>query len=79
MGPDQIHVDEEGWAMKLLRTIPGFKFPGDWLPMLEAEWYAKSNLSEDGTIEDNDLETSKLVITPDGASFKDWAENPGAD
>ena len=47
--------------------------------MFEAEWYANSKPLKDGTIDDYDPETSKLVMTPDGASFKDWAENPRVD
>lgn len=44
VGPDQIHANEEGWAIKLLPNMPKLKFPEDWLSMFYVEWYANFKL-----------------------------------
>lgn len=70
-----IDFNDDHFVLDVFCYCPDLDFPAEWLKALYPKWNERLHDYVDGEIY-YDPEINLYPVTPDGASLKDWVENP---
>lgn len=71
-----IDITKNGWVLDVIRLCPDFTFPSEWLAAFKDERVATFAKLYRNEIRYDPENPDSVVATPDGATWKDWADSP---